>query len=48
VIPLSTEIGAPLRVLAEGVDCAAAYFGCSEGRLAIQIDQVGPGADEET
>lgn len=47
VIPLSTPLGAPLRVLAEGVDCAAAHLGCSDGRLAIQIEQVGPSADEE-
>ncbi len=47
VVPLSTPVGAPLRVLAEGVDCAAARLGCSDGQLAIQIELVGESADEE-
>lgn len=42
VIPLETATDGWLDVLAENVPCARARLGCSAGRLALQIEEVGP------
>jgi flagellar motor switch protein FliM len=42
VIALCTPREGLLRVLVEGVECAAARLGVHEGRLAIQIERAGP------
>jgi flagellar motor switch protein FliM len=42
VIPLETSADGWLDVLAEDVPCARARLGCSAGRLALQIEEVGP------
>lgn len=42
VIPLNASITTPIAIYVDGEPCASARFGVHDGRLAIQIQTIGP------